>query len=66
MFAKDIFCQRCGGVLYEDGEEVYCLCCGASHDLEGNLIRRDPVAEGINTQNYGGKHNKRLIKVGRY
>jgi len=57
-------CERCGGSLVVNYGEVSCLCCGADHDISGNLIPTlNPIAEGIivrgaNAGYRGGGHRK--------
>lgn len=52
-------CQRCGGDLYFEadsyGEYLSCFQCGASHNLDGELELRDPVAEGISLRQDAGR-----------
>jgi len=60
-------CKRCGGYLFVESDQydtyLSCLQCGSSHDLEGELEIRDPIAEGIivrgtNAGYRGGGHRK--------
>ena len=61
-------CKRCGGSLFLEydihGYFFECLQCGATHEQDGQLKLRDPVAEGINLRmdnkrvGYGGHHNR--------
>jgi len=54
LLDSPIRCRRCGGVLYSEYEENYCLACGAWHDSAGNLMDRLPSAE----ESFDGKHQK--------
>jgi hypothetical protein len=49
-------CKRCGGQLRLewDVHGLYKICyqCGAVHDITGQLEIRDPIAEGINLQDF--------------
>ena len=54
-FIRITTCQRCGGDVLLNYDEINCLQCGAEHDENGELLRPRNT-DGINLH-YG--HTKR-------